>query len=126
MTCQHTYTGEKWEILDVRGFWCLAQRGHGKELTRQNYPCDVMMPLPPRKHRNSRIVRMARAIKREATAPDEVAAALLRATSLDLLWQIAGELGVPNDPSTRASKSHLNPGLQRMWVGNQARKLRNA
>ena len=145
MVCHHLFlTDEKWVIESVSGFWCSARRGAGDGV-RQRFPCDVMVPIPPREKRHRGVVK-ADGATHIATHPkeaketpkrpprrappkvgfDDVAARLAEADTLDECWALAGVLGVPNDKKTRASKAHLNNGLQRMWIGNQARKLRKA
>lgn len=52
---------------------------------------------------------------------DDIAFRLSQADTLDELWKIAFDMGLPKE--LRAKLAHLNPGLQRMNIGNRLRKL---
>lgn len=52
---------------------------------------------------------------------DDIAFKLSQADTLDELWALAAKMGLP--PELRAKLAHLNPGLQRMNIGNRLRKL---
>ncbi len=52
---------------------------------------------------------------------DDLAFKLAQADTLDELWKLAIKLGLPAD--LRPKLAHLNPGLQRMNIGNRLRKL---
>lgn len=67
-----------------------------------------------------RHVRTGKAAVRE---PDELAVALKACHGLDELLAYAAAQGYPDCDNLRARISHLNPGLQRMNVGNRLRRF---
>lgn len=52
---------------------------------------------------------------------DDLAFKLAQAETLDELWELAIKMGLPAD--LRQRLAHLNPGLQRMNIGNRLRKM---
>ena len=147
MTCEYLcIPDERWVVDEVRGFWARAHRGRGDDVVVQSFPVDALLPvIEVQRVRADTIVRvgvtkavMAKEIAetktaraktpkppRDPNAPlDDIALRLKEADTLDDLWKLAFKLGLPKD--TRAKLAHLNPGLQRMGIGNRLRALRKA
>lgn len=147
MLCEHMFSEERWTIDSVSGFWCRAHQGRlnadgspgSDDCSQQCFPCDVLLPVVHLektkagvsvalgKTRAPRAPSAAGAAKpprapREVKPLDDVAQLLAECGSLDDLWKMAVKQGLPKD--LRKKLEHLNPGLQRMNIGNRIRNLR--
>lgn len=140
------------ESVTTNGFWCWAYQGHrndSENYRRQAFPCDVMLPwievktvkgqavVVVRRERSAVEKAQLAAAKEERKAKieanrarraatpkrelDDIARKLLEPKDLDQLWALASKLGLPKD--LRKKLEHLNPGLQRMNIGNRLRHL---
>lgn len=152
MVVENTSSGEKWTIEEVKGFWCWAYQGRrldAENYKRQAFPCDVMLPwIDVKTVRGEAVVSVRRELSpvelaqraaekaerkeqraanraARATAPrkelDDIAKKLLEPKNLDELWKLAFKMGLPKD--LRKKLEHLNPGLQRMNIGNRLRNM---
>jgi hypothetical protein len=125
----------RWVVERVSGAFTRCRRGGDKEPTSQYWATDSLHPvkfkrsavtmadkLAPgaEKHVRTGKAKTGRAALRE---PDELALALKACNGLDELLAYAAAQGYPDCDGLRAKVSHLNPGLQRMNVGNRLRQL---
>jgi hypothetical protein len=147
MLCEHcSVPDEHWIIDSVAGAWARAHKGRGDDVIVQSFPIDALLPvIELRRVRADTVVRVgitkavmakeiaetkqarAKAPKppRDPNAPlDDIALRLKEADTLDELWKLAFKLGLSKD--TRAKLAHLNPGLQRMGIGNRLRAMKKA
>lgn len=144
MVCENS-AGERWTVIKVNGFWCRAEQGRAKERSEQCFPCDALLPVIDFKETKTagvvltvrKVDERGKVIKppkppKEDTRPrdykgriaakplDDIGMQLLACgADLDALWKFAVKSGLPKD--LRAKLSHLNPGLQRMNIGNRLR-----
>ena len=137
MACTHPHVpDERWTIVSIsaNGYWCRAVKGRNDAEGRieQSFPCDVLLPYA--RAERSTVTRPVKPVmkdpkasaapraKRAAAPPkDSIAQRLSEFDSLDELWVYATKSGLPKD--LRQRLQHLNPGLQRMNIGNRLRGL---
>ena len=121
---------KRWMVERVSGTMTRARTGGPKHFTSQYWATDSLIPvkfkrsvttvadqLAPGAERN---VRTGKTSVRE---PDELSEALKACHGLDALLEYAAAQGYPDCDNLRARISHLNPGLQRMNVGNRLRRF---
>jgi hypothetical protein len=121
---------KRWKVERVSGAFTRCVTGSDKHFTSQYWATDTLHPvkfkrsattlaekLAPGAEKN---IRSGRAAVRE---PDELALALKTCHGLDELLAYAAAQGYPDCDTLRAKISHLNPGLQRMNVGNRLRRF---
>lgn len=125
--CMAAYCGDpdnKWKIENIRGQWAFATRdGAGQWFAKgvfvpvatkvKQIAKKLMAPAEPKKPKKVHCIA------------DPVARLLAEAESLEQLWDVAGLAGL-DVPEVQAKIAHLNPGLQRMGIGNRIRALYKA
>lgn len=147
MKCTHVKAGPDdatiWYVVAVRGVWAFMSDRLQKpdeprhDCVKQWFPADAMIPYEGKRTRSTRpttppapdkpikhvtVRTTARGTK--VTPPrDDITFKLSQADTLDELWKIAAKLGLPDVKAVRAKLAHLNPGLQRMNIGNRLRAL---
>lgn len=132
-----------WYVMAVRGVWAFVSDRPQKpgelrhDCVKQWFPADLMIPYEGKRTRSTRVIAPPapdKPIKHAAGKPiakgtkvaaprDDIAFKLSQADTLDELWGIAAKLGLPDHKAVRAKLVHLNPGLQRMNIGNRLRAL---
>lgn len=117
---------ERWTVEEVRGAFTRAKT-HGKRFTSQFWATDSLIPVKFKRTRTTADVRSTKSAESKSRPQtgeqDEIAVALKGAVGLDALLDVARSHGFPEDLCDRVREkvSHLNPGLQRMNVGNRLR-----
>lgn len=119
----------RWTVERVSGVMTRARTGGPKHFTSQYWATDTLIPVKFKRSATTAADQMAagserhvRKGKAEAREPDELALALKACNGLDELLAYAASVGYPDGDTLRAKVSHLNPGLQRMNVGNRLRR----
>lgn len=121
---------KRWKVERVSGAFTRCVTGSGKYFTSQYWATDTLHPV---KFKRSAVTaadqlaagaeRHVRTGKASTTEPDELAMALKGCHGLDELLAYAASQGYADCDTLRAKVSHLNPGLQRMNVGNRLRRF---
>jgi hypothetical protein len=121
---------KRWRVERVSGAFTRCVTGGDKHFTSQYWATDSLKPVKFKKAAETVADQMApgaekniRTGKASARAPDELAEALKACNGLDELLAYAEGQGYPDCDTLRAKISHLNPGLQRMNVGNRLRRV---
>lgn len=121
---------KRWKVERVSGAFTRCVTGAGKHFTSQYWATDTLHPVKFKRAAVTAADQLApgaerhvRKGKASATEPDELALALKACTGLDALLAYAAAQGYPDCDTLRAKVSHLNPGLQRMNVGNRLRRF---
>lgn len=120
---------KRWKVERVSGAFTRCVTGGDKHFTSQYWATDSLKPVKFKRSATTvadqqapgaeRNVRTGKTSTRE---PDELALALKACHGLDELLAYAAAQGYPDCDGLRARVSHLNPGLQRMNVGNRLRR----
>lgn len=134
-----------WHViaLSKSSFWVyVSDRPQTSEqrhdCVKQWFPTDCMLPYDGKRTRTTKpatppdptkpIQHTAPTLSRGKRAPakgqDDIALRLGEADTLDELWAMAAQLGLPDAPAVRVKLAHLNPGLQRMNIGNRLRAIK--
>lgn len=115
------YRGEFWYVFGVphEGSVFVRVWDGAKDGCIQHVPADAVEDAPKPAPKQ---VKTKAAKPRVAKAPDEVVFLMREADSLDAMWALA-ERFIPYADELRGKVGHLNPGLQRMNIGNHIRKL---
>lgn len=91
----------------------------------KNIPAALLTPVVDTK-KAKRVKGAAPAVRREKKRKDNIGDSisniLAEAENLEQLWAIAAAAGL-DVPTVKARIGHLNPGLQRMGIGNRLRTL---
>ena len=120
---------KRWKVERVSGAFTRCSSGGGSHPASQYWATDSLQPVKFK--RSAATVadqqapgaeRHVRKGKAEAREPDDLAEQLKNCHGLDALLAYAASLGYPDGDTLRAKVSHLNPGLQRMNVGNRLRR----
>lgn len=121
---------KRWKVERVSGAFTRCITGSGKHFTSQYWATDTLHPV---KFKRSAVTaadqlapgaeRHVRKGKADSRAPDDLAIELKACHGLDELLAYAARHGYPDCDALRAKVSHLNPGLQRMNVGNRLRRF---
>ena len=120
---------KRWKIERVSGAFTRCITGTGKHFTSQYWATDSLHPIKFKRSATTAADQLAAGAERNvrkgsATArePDDLALALKACHGLDELLAYAASQGYTDCDTLRAKVSHLNPGLQRMNVGNRLRR----
>lgn len=121
---------KRWKVERVRGAFTQCVSGTAKKFTSQCWATDSLYPVKFKRSAVTAADQLApgaeRNVKTGKTStrePDELTEALKACQGLDALLDYAASLGYPDCDNIRARVSHLNPGLQRMNVGNRLRRF---
>lgn len=121
---------KRWKVERVSGAFTRCVTGGDKHFTSQYWATDTLKPVKFKKSATTVADQMApgaekniRTGKAASAEPDELAEALRSCQGLDALLAYAAAQGYPDCDNLRARISHLNPGLQRMNVGNRLRRF---
>lgn len=121
---------KRWKVERVSGAFTRCVTGGDKHFTSQYWATDSLKPVKFKRSATTVAEQQApgaerniRKGKAEAREPDELALALKACHGLDELLAYAAAQGYPDCDGLRARVSHLNPGLQRMNVGNRLRRF---
>lgn len=121
---------KRWKVERVSGAFTRCVTGGDKHFTSQYWATDSLKPVKFKRSATTVAEQQApgaerniRKGKAEAREPDELALALKTCHGLDELLAYAAAQGYPDCDGLRARVSHLNPGLQRMNVGNRLRRF---
>ena len=124
---------KRWIVERVSGAMTRAKTGGGKHFTSQYWATDSLIPVKFKQAATTAADRLAPGAERHVRAgkamphgPDELSEALKACHGLDALLAYAAAQGYPDCDDLRARVSHLNPGLQRMNVGNRLRRFLGA
>lgn len=126
----------RWVVETVSGAFTRASCGRGSRYRTQYWATDSLFPVKLKKRARAvtapaspKPAKAPGAPKKvttprpaKAEGPDPVALALKNLHGLDALLDYAAGRGYPECDTLRAKVSHLNPGLQRMNVGNRLRR----
>ena len=120
----------RWVVEDVRGAFTRCKSGSGKHFGSQFWATDSLAPVKFKRSATTKADQMAPGSERNVRSgraatkePDELALALKGCNGLEELLAYAAAQGYPDCDTLRARVSHLNPGLQRMNVGNRLRRF---
>lgn len=121
---------KRWKVERVSGAFTRCSSGGGQHPTSQYWATDSLKPVKFKSSATTAADQMApgaekniRTGKAAVREPDELALALKACHGLDELLAYAAAQGYPDCDTLRAKISHLNPGLQRMNVGNRLRRF---
>lgn len=116
----------RWRVERVSGAFtrCIVGGAEGlaDKFTSQYWATDSLRPAPA-KVASPMLAPGKPRQARPAGDLDSVAQALRDCHGLDALLAYAASRGYPDCDDLRAKISHLNPGLQRMNVGNRLRRF---
>lgn len=117
---------KRWTVERVSGAFTRCVKGGGKHFTSQYWATDSLRPVKFKRTTGSSVAeRSSKSAESRARRPagemDEIAQQLKDAHGLDALITVARGLGYPDCDTLAGKVSHLNPGLQRMNVGNRLR-----
>lgn len=120
---------KRWKVERVSGAFTRCSAGGGQHPASQYWATDSLKPVKFKRTATTisdqqapGAERHVRKGKAASTEPDQLAEDLKACHGLDALLAYAAAQGYPDCDTLRSRVSHLNPGLQRMNVGNRLRR----
>lgn len=118
-----------WTVKKFDGSWVLCSRGDADGVATQWFHYDTLIDakeykptFTPAMDTRPKPPKAPRAPKAPQDIGDRAATLLRECDTLDDMWAMAGREGL-DVPAVKAKIGHLNPGLQRMGIGNRLRKM---